>query len=109
MLTGGPMRFFYYLEKKVVVGAELRGTGRCRWRGMPKGSRKNQGCFYLMGSSYKKLDFVQRMKIPMPFIQLINSILLLHIRGYWIMGWHSKAIFNGRPGRKIAGNFGYVT
>lgn len=42
-------------KKKAVVGAELRGTGKCRWRGMAKGSRKNQGCFYLMGSSYKKL------------------------------------------------------
>jgi len=42
-------------KKKTVVGAELRGTGKCRWRGMAKGSRKNQGCFYLIGSSLKKL------------------------------------------------------
>jgi len=42
-------------KKKAVVGAELRGTGKYRWRGMAKGSRKNQGCFYLMGSSHKKL------------------------------------------------------
>jgi hypothetical protein len=42
-------------KKKTVVGAELRGTGKYRWRGMAKGSRKNQGCFYLIGSSHKKL------------------------------------------------------
>ena len=42
-------------KKKAVVGAELRGTGTFRWRGMAKGSRKNQGCFYLMGSSHKKM------------------------------------------------------
>lgn len=42
-------------KKKKVVGAELRGTCRTKWRGMAPGSRKNQGCFYLVGISSKKM------------------------------------------------------
>lgn len=40
-------------KKKAVVGAELRGTGKVRWRGMAAGSSKNKGAFYIMGSSHR--------------------------------------------------------
>jgi len=32
-----------------VVGAELRGTGPCSWRGMAPGSQKNRGFFWIGG------------------------------------------------------------
>jgi hypothetical protein len=32
-------------KEKKIVGAELRGTGNLKWRGMVKGSRKDLGCF----------------------------------------------------------------
>ena len=42
-------------KKKRIVGAELRGTCGTKWRGMAPGSQKNQGCFYLVGTSTKKM------------------------------------------------------
>ncbi len=43
-------------KKKKIVGAELRGTcGDTQWRGMAPGSQKNQGCFYLVGTSTRNL------------------------------------------------------
>ncbi len=42
-------------KKKKIVGAELRGTGGVRWRGMAEGSKKNHGCFYIVGQSAKKM------------------------------------------------------
>jgi len=42
-------------EKKKIVGAELRGTRGTQWRGMAPGSQKNQGCFYLVGISTRKV------------------------------------------------------
>ncbi len=42
-------------KKKTIVGAELRGTRTIRWRGMAPGSQKNRGCFYLVGSSTRKM------------------------------------------------------
>jgi len=42
-------------EKKRIVGAELRGTCGAQWRGMALGSQKNQGCFYLVGISTRKM------------------------------------------------------
>ena len=42
-------------KKKSIVGAELRGTQPTRWRGMAPGSKKNQGCFYILGQSTKKM------------------------------------------------------
>ena len=43
---------FLLLEKeKEVVGAELRGTGLVKWRGMAPGSKKQLGAFYVLGDS----------------------------------------------------------
>ncbi len=42
-------------KKKRIVGAEMRGTSTARWRGMAPGSRKNQGCFYIVGTSTKNM------------------------------------------------------
>lgn len=42
-------------KEKRIVGAELRGTCGTQWRGMAPGSQKNQGCFYLVGTSTKKM------------------------------------------------------
>jgi hypothetical protein len=42
-------------KKKRIVGAELRGTCGAQWRGMALGSQKNQGCFYLVGISTRKM------------------------------------------------------
>ncbi len=42
-------------KKKRVVGAELRGTGDTKWRGMARGSRKNSGCFYIVGANARKM------------------------------------------------------
>jgi len=42
-------------KKKRIVGAELRGTRGVRWRGMAPGSKKNQGCFYLVGQSPRQM------------------------------------------------------
>ena len=42
-------------KEKRIVGAELRGTCGTKWRGMSPGSQKNQGCFYLVGTSTKKM------------------------------------------------------
>ncbi len=42
-------------KQKRIVGAELRGTCGAQWRGMAPGSQKNQGCFYLVGTSTKKM------------------------------------------------------
>lgn len=36
-------------KEKIIVGAELRGTGASCWRGMAKGSNKNSGGFYVTG------------------------------------------------------------
>lgn len=42
-------------KKKRVVGAELRGTCNQKWRGMAPGSRKDLGCFYLVGKNTKEM------------------------------------------------------
>jgi len=42
-------------NKKRVVGAELRGTCNTKWRGMVHGSKKNLGCFYIVGMSPRKM------------------------------------------------------
>lgn len=42
-------------KEKKVVGAELRGTGNIRWRGMAPGSRKQMGCFYVLGQYNRKM------------------------------------------------------
>lgn len=42
-------------KKKRIVGAELRGTCGAQWRGMALGSQKNHGCFYLVGTSTRKM------------------------------------------------------
>ncbi len=42
-------------KKKKVVGAELRGTCNQKWRGMAPGSRKNLGCFYIIGKNVRKM------------------------------------------------------
>ena len=42
-------------KKKQIVGAELRGTSAVQWRGMAPGSKKNQGCFYLVGALAKNM------------------------------------------------------
>ncbi len=42
-------------KKKRVVGAELRGTRNKQWRGMAKGSHKNDGCFYIIGKKTTKM------------------------------------------------------
>ena len=42
-------------EKKRAVGAELRGTYDKKWRGMAPGSRKDLGCFYIVGKDTRKM------------------------------------------------------
>ena len=42
-------------KKKRIVGAELRGTYNQKWRGMAPGSRKDLGCFYIVGKSVRKM------------------------------------------------------
>ena len=42
-------------KKKRIVGAELRGTSNKKWRGMAPGSRKNLGCFYIIGRNLKEM------------------------------------------------------
>jgi 5S rRNA maturation endonuclease (ribonuclease M5) len=42
-------------KEKKVVGAELRGTGSTKWRGMAPGSLKKLGCFYVLGESNRKM------------------------------------------------------
>jgi hypothetical protein len=42
-------------KKNRVVGAELRGTGNLKWRGMAPGSRKYLGCFYIVGKNSRKM------------------------------------------------------
>ncbi len=42
-------------KNKIVTGAELRGTCNTQWRGMVPGSSKKQGCFYIIGSSTRKM------------------------------------------------------
>jgi len=42
-------------KKKKIVGAELRGTSNKKWRGMAQGSRKNLGCFYIIGRNLKEM------------------------------------------------------
>jgi hypothetical protein len=42
-------------KKKRVVGAELKGTRNKQWRGMARGSQKNDGCFYIVGRNTTKM------------------------------------------------------
>ena len=42
-------------KKKRVVGAELRGTCNQKWRGMAPGSRKDLGCFYIVGKNVREM------------------------------------------------------
>lgn len=42
-------------KEKKIVGAELRGTGSKKWRGMAPGSLKKLGCFYVLGESNRKM------------------------------------------------------
>ncbi len=42
-------------KEKRVVGAELRGTGTQKWRGMAPGSRKNRGCFFVKKLNSKNI------------------------------------------------------
>lgn len=42
-------------KEKKVVGAELRGTGLAKWRGMAPGSKKQLGAFYALGQSNRKM------------------------------------------------------
>lgn len=42
-------------KEKRVVGAELRGTGKQKWRGMAPGSQKDQGCFFIKSENSKNI------------------------------------------------------
>ncbi len=42
-------------KKKRVVGAERRGTCHQKWRGMASGSRKDLGCFYIVGKNAREM------------------------------------------------------
>lgn len=47
--------FLLFGKKKRVVGAELRGTCKQKWRGMAPGSRKDLGCFYIVGKNVREM------------------------------------------------------
>lgn len=51
----GNVVFLLLGKEKKVVGAELRGTGYKKWRGMATGSLKKLGCFYILGKSNRKM------------------------------------------------------
>lgn len=57
-------------KEKIVVGAELRGTGSSQWRGMAPGSKKNLGCFYVLGKSNRKMVICESA------IDAISSLVL---------------------------------
>jgi len=42
-------------KDKFAVGAELRGTGLQKWRGMAPGSKKKQGCFFVNRQNCRKV------------------------------------------------------
>lgn len=83
-------------KEKKVVGAELRGTGNTQWRGMAAGSKKQLGCFYILGKSNKKMVICESAIDAISCLVLLPEYTALSTAGTnHNPEWLKKMIDNG--------------
>jgi hypothetical protein len=68
-------------KNRAIVGAELRGTSTSKWRGMAKGSNKNQGCFYIHTPNTKKMILCESAIDALSYFSLDNQWSALSTAG----------------------------
>ncbi|MEW6381013.1 MAG: DUF3991 and TOPRIM domain-containing protein [bacterium] len=68
-------------KEKKVVGAELRGTTRIRWRGMAPGSRKDLGYFCVENPSAKNMVLCESAIDAISFFALCPTFLAVSTAG----------------------------
>lgn len=79
--TKGNAVFLLLGKEKRVVGAELRGTTRIRWRGMAPGSRKDLGYFCIENSTAKNMLLCESAIDAISFFALCPTFLAVSTAG----------------------------
>ena len=83
-------------KEKKVVGAELRGTGTQKWRGMAPGSLKKLGCFYVLGESNRKMVLCESAIDAISCRALFPEYTVISTSGaYHDPAWLKNLITNG--------------
>lgn len=82
-------------KENKVVGAELRGTGKKRWRGMAPGSQKKKGCFYINRQNCTNVVFCESAIDAISYSILYRDFITLSTSGVtddhpWIAGIITK-------------------
>lgn len=68
-------------RNKRIVGAELRGTGSIKYRGMVPGSNKNRGAFYVYSSMVKKVVLCESAIDALSYLTLNNECITMSTTG----------------------------
>jgi len=83
-------------KRKRVVGAELRGTCNQKWRGMAPGSRKDLGCFCLIGKNTKEMVLCESAIDAVSCAVLYPEYTVISTSGATANpGWLQNFIMNG--------------
>jgi hypothetical protein len=68
-------------KEKKIVGAELRGTSKCRWLGMAKGSRKDLGAFYVKAPNPKMAVICESAIDAISLFAILNESMVISTAG----------------------------
>lgn len=79
--TKGNAVFLLLGKEKRIVGAELRGTGRTRWRGMARGSRKGLGFFGVGNQHQDKIVLLESAIDAISFFVLSPNCMAISTSG----------------------------
>lgn len=76
-------------KEKKTVGAELRGTGKRKWRGMAPGSQKNLGCFSIKCEHSKKIVICESAIDAVSYFAMNRNCIAVSTSGvnsnpYWL-------------------------
>jgi hypothetical protein len=79
--TKGNAVFLLLGKEKRIVGAELRGTGRTRWRGMARGSQKGLGFFGVENQHQDKIVLLESAIDAISFFVLYPNCMAISTSG----------------------------
>ncbi len=68
-------------KEKRIVGAELRGTGSQKWRGMAPGSRKDMGCFSIHRNHSKHIIICESAIDAVSYFAMNNNCIAISTSG----------------------------
>lgn len=68
-------------KEQKIAGAELRGTGHSKWRGMAPGSRKDLGFFFVKKSNAKKVILCESAIDAISYFALKPNVMALSTSG----------------------------